>query len=197
MTMEAFVNGLRGMLGAQVYIANTQVVDQTGLTGKWDFDIKWTYRQGPQAAPPANFVTIFDSFEKDLGLKLELGKAPFPVIVVDSANQTPSPDLPGVTEKLAPAPLQFEVADLKPAIPVSNTGGGPMMGGRGGLSFQAMNRVKMQGQTVKSLIAAAWNLNSAESVVGGPKSADTVRYDVDGLLPTPEAAPGFQMNGGI
>jgi len=188
MTMAAFAEGLHAMLGATAYIANVPVVDQTGLKGKWNFDIEWTYRN-PQMSPPPNVVTIFDGFGK-LGLKLELQKSPFPVIVVDSVSPTPTPNLPGVTEKLEPPPPQFEVADLRPSLPFPNSGEVPGAG-RGGLMFQAINRVTMQSQTLKSLMAAAWNLASPESVMGLPKALDTARFDVDALLPTPELTPGF------
>jgi uncharacterized protein (TIGR03435 family) len=192
-TMAAFAQSLRAMLGAQAYIANTPVVDQTNLAGKWNFEIKWTYRN-PQASPPPNVTTIFDGFEK-LGLKMELLKSPFPVIVVDSVSPTPTPNLPGVTEKMAPPPPRFEVADFRPSVPFPNTGQ-PPGAGRGGLMFQAMNRVGMQGETLSSLIAAAWNLASPESIIGLPKALDGARFDIDGLLPTPETMPGFGPPGG-
>ena len=190
MTMSAFTETLRTLIGAQQYILNTPVVDQTGLQGKWNFDVSWTFRQGPQAPAAANVVTIFDAFDKQLGLKLELGKAPFPVIVVDSVNPTPTANLPGVTEKMAPPPARFEVADLKPGIPIPNNGA-PNNGGLGGMSMQGPGRVSFTGQSLKSLIATAWNLNNAESVIGGPPSLEKARFDVDALAPAPEIAAGF------
>ena len=192
MTMAAFAEGLRTMVGAQAYIFNTPVVDQTGLAGKWNFDLKWTIRQGGPAAAAnaATTVTMADTFDKQLGLKLDLSKAPFPVIVVDSVNETPVANLPGVTEKLAPQSSGFEIVDLKPSMPFPNSGsaGG---GGRGGLFFQGAGRVGMQGQSLKGVIAAAWNLTGPDQVTGGPESAATVLYDFAALAPTPELAPGF------
>jgi uncharacterized protein (TIGR03435 family) len=38
MTMEAFASGLRGMMGASV--GSNKVLDETGLKGNWNFDIK-------------------------------------------------------------------------------------------------------------------------------------------------------------
>jgi len=191
MTMAAFADGLRTMIGAQAYILNTPVVDQTGLTGRWNFDVKWTLRQGPAATVnAAGTVTMAEAFDKQLGLKLELTKAPFPVIVVDSANETPTPNLPGVTEKLAPQSAGFEVVDLRPSLPFPNSGIGGG-GGRGGLFMQGTGRIGMQGQSVKGLIATAWNLTGPDQVTGGPKSAETVLYDLTALVPTPELTPGF------
>ena len=187
MTMAALAEGLRGLLGAPQYLGNTPVVDQTELKGTWNFDLSYTFRQGPQAPAPADAVSLFAAFDK-LGLKLELGKAPFPVVVVDSVNATPTANLPGVTEKMAPPPARFEVADLKPGIPVPNTGSGG--GGTGGIYMPSPGRVTFQGQSLKSLIATAWNLNNADSVIGGPTSLENAKFDVDALMPTPELVPG-------
>ena len=38
MTMAAFAAGLRGMMGANV--GTNQVLDETGLKGNWNFDLK-------------------------------------------------------------------------------------------------------------------------------------------------------------
>ena len=84
------------------------VVDLTGLKGAYDFTVSWTPanrifgggRRGggdaadASAAPvasdrPVGF-TIFESFEKQLGLKLATQKHPMPVVVVDSMNRTPT-----------------------------------------------------------------------------------------------------------
>lgn len=60
------------------------VVDQTGLTGKFDLRLSWTpdeMQSTPQAAdaPPGLFTAI----EEQLGLKLVSDKAPADVIVID------------------------------------------------------------------------------------------------------------------
>ena len=194
MTMAAFADGLRAMIGAAAYITNIPAVDQTELKGKWNFEVKWTLRQGgPAAANAGTPVTMFDTFDK-LGLRLELTKAPFPVIVVDSANETPTANSPGVTEKLATHSTGFEVVDLKPAMPFPNSGVNNG-GGRGGLFFQGPGRLGMQGQSVKGLIAAAWNLTGPDQVTGGPKSAETVLFDFAALMNVPELVPGFPVIG--
>ena len=68
-------------LAAPAYFGDTQVVDQTGLTGAYNFNLDWV---------PLNQVdvdgvgglTIFGAVEK-LGLKLKLEKLPMPVMVID------------------------------------------------------------------------------------------------------------------
>jgi uncharacterized protein (TIGR03435 family) len=84
------------------------VVDQTGLSGRYDFGldvteedfrvmlIRGAVNSGVTLPPQALRVldagapaSLFDSLEK-LGLKLDPGKAPLDVIVVDSARKTPT-----------------------------------------------------------------------------------------------------------
>src|SRR5947208_15791281 len=99
------------------------VVNSTGLEGFWDFDIKWTPR-GLLSQAGADGITVSDALDKQLGLKLEPQKTPGPVIVVDSVNQTPTPNPSGVATSLPPAPPpEFEVADIKPSLPGASSRG--------------------------------------------------------------------------
>jgi uncharacterized protein (TIGR03435 family) len=86
MTMKEFATNLRGM--APRYI-NMPVVDKTGMTGFYEFQLDWS----PMAAPPggsdgaltietAGGLTMFDAVAK-LGLKLERAKLPVPYLVID------------------------------------------------------------------------------------------------------------------
>jgi uncharacterized protein (TIGR03435 family) len=65
------------------------VIDKTGLTGKYDCTMKWSPRQtrletsAEGAAPDPNAPTLFDALKDQLGLKLESGKGPVDVIVID------------------------------------------------------------------------------------------------------------------
>lgn len=58
------------------------VVDQTGLTGRFDFTLRWNREQtssiDPNAAPG-----LFTAMQEQLGLKLEPVKTPVDVIVID------------------------------------------------------------------------------------------------------------------
>ena len=113
MTMETFANVLRDWNGG-TYIADP-VVDRTGLSGAFDFDIKWTPRNR-LAQAGSDGITIFDAVDKQLGLKLEPQKLPLPVLVVDSVNETPTPNAADVSAKIPPPP---------PGTPAGPPGGGP------------------------------------------------------------------------
>jgi len=72
-------------LGMQFYL-DRPVVDKTGLPGKWDFDLAWTYddtRLTDPDAPPGLFTAV----QEQLGLRLDAVKAPADVLVVDSVEK--------------------------------------------------------------------------------------------------------------
>lgn len=59
------------------------VIDKTGLTGKYDFQLQWTAKEGAETGPEANWPSLFTAIQEQLGLKLESGKGPVPVLVID------------------------------------------------------------------------------------------------------------------
>lgn len=66
------------------------VVDKTGLTGVYDFDLKFQPQE--KAADPNNSdPDIFTALQEQLGLKLESGHASLPFMVVDHI-QEPTPN---------------------------------------------------------------------------------------------------------
>jgi uncharacterized protein (TIGR03435 family) len=66
--------------------ARRTIIDQTGLSGKYDFTLTYAPEMGDLNGP-----SIFTALQEQLGLKLEPGKRPVEVVVVDSA-QKPSAD---------------------------------------------------------------------------------------------------------
>ncbi|MBZ5634141.1 MAG: TIGR03435 family protein [Acidobacteriia bacterium] len=88
-TMEEFAGFLQGR------IVDRPVVDQTGLSGKFDFTLLWRPDQlaapGPNAPPlPADLESradLFTAIQEQLGLKLEAAKAPVEVLVIDRVEK--------------------------------------------------------------------------------------------------------------
>lgn len=152
---------------------NDPVVDQTGIKGTWDFDLKWTAR--PQlGAAGADGISIFDAVEKQLGLKLELQKISRSVVAVDSVNQKPSPNPPNVAASLAPrAPAEFEVATVKPSMPGARQTRGRLEHGR----------LDVQNFPLKNLITMAWDIYADELLVGAPKFLDSAHFDITAKAP--------------
>ncbi|HEY4837073.1 MAG TPA: TIGR03435 family protein [Candidatus Acidoferrales bacterium] len=62
------------------------VLDRTGLTSLYDLDLQWTPDDNELQSPPGsapNGPAIFTAIQEQLGLKLESGKGPVEVIVID------------------------------------------------------------------------------------------------------------------
>jgi len=74
------------------------VLDRTGLTGKYDWDLEWIPEQGVNVEPSTSAdrssdsgVPLFTAIQEQLGLKLESTKGPVDVLVIDHVEQ-PTPD---------------------------------------------------------------------------------------------------------
>lgn len=74
----------------QIY-ANQQVVDHTGLTGVYQWDLEFDYNAtrsiGTAAAAAPTGPTVFTAVQEQLGLKLERHRDPMDVLVIDSISQ--------------------------------------------------------------------------------------------------------------
>jgi uncharacterized protein (TIGR03435 family) len=69
-------------------IGGRLVVDKTGLTGKYDFTLKWASDSGAEADPPTPDAgpALFTALQEELGLRLESKKTPVDMIVIDNAE---------------------------------------------------------------------------------------------------------------
>ena len=82
---------------ANGYIYNT-VVDGTGLKGSYDFTLSFssadkilpTVGDGPNSSEPNGALSVFDAVSRQLGLKMEKTKHPYPVLVIDHIEETPT-----------------------------------------------------------------------------------------------------------
>jgi uncharacterized protein (TIGR03435 family) len=79
--------------GLQKMALDRPVIDKTGLTGKFDFDLTWRPElqqvggQGGTAISNADVPDIFTALQEQLGLKLESSKGPVEVLVIDSVSR--------------------------------------------------------------------------------------------------------------
>ena len=185
-TMASFVNSIRGFVGdSQRDSAPPPVLDNTGLKGTYDFELKFT----PLGLETTNNTPIAEAVDKQLGLKLETIQVPMPVVLVDSASRKPTENSPDVARNFPPLPAEFEVASIKPGAPVP-------AGGRGRVPTYQNDRVHLQNNTLKQLINLAWNITGDDMVVGMPKFAESDRYDLMAKVPAPVAAISTGGRGG-
>lgn len=86
-TMADFVSLL------QRAVLDRPVVDRTGLTGRYDFDLEWAPDETqfggavPVAPADAESPPFFTAIEQQLGLRLEAMRGPIEALVVDSAER--------------------------------------------------------------------------------------------------------------
>jgi uncharacterized protein (TIGR03435 family) len=86
--MDRFARNLVGGVGRIV-------VDKTGLPGCYDLNLTFSPEAGPAAppaapagpAPDSTAPSLFTAMQEQLGLKLEPGRAPISVLVIDRASR--------------------------------------------------------------------------------------------------------------
>ena len=78
---------LAGMLSL-IREVEKQVADETGLAGNYEFTLNWT-PDGP-SADTVSGISIFSALQEQLGLKLEAGKGPVQVLVIDHIEKVPT-----------------------------------------------------------------------------------------------------------
>ena len=88
---------ITAITGALGNMSGRNVVDRTGLTGVWDFELTFAPEAGrglpppgtPNAPPPPDpdAPSIFTALQEQLGLKLDSTKAPLDVVVIDSVAE--------------------------------------------------------------------------------------------------------------
>jgi uncharacterized protein (TIGR03435 family) len=149
-----------------------QVVDETGLSGIFDFQYKYTPRQ-LLAQAGSDGITLQAAFEK-LGLALEPKDIKVPAIVVESATAEFTPNLPDLAQRLPPAPApQFEVAVLKPSPPEAT---------QSRAQLRPTGQVDISAGPLNRIISLAWNLPDSPDLLAqfliAPKWVDNARFDV-------------------
>jgi uncharacterized protein (TIGR03435 family) len=93
---SATIHDLTEVLECAADIGGREVIDKTGLTGVYDFSLKWTPLQtaaapggGSETAPSPDVegASLFTAIEEQLGLKLVPTKGPGQVLVIDHIEQ--------------------------------------------------------------------------------------------------------------
>jgi uncharacterized protein (TIGR03435 family) len=183
-TIPAFAEILSRAPEASGYVFDYPLLDRTGLAGAWNFSLTWSPRRAYIWSPaPGEVVTLFDAFEKQLGLKLALTRVAAPVLVVEKA--TP----PRVSD--APKPhMEFEVAEIRPEDPK----GSEIPCGH--IDIQAGGRVRIN-MTLRTLIWEAWGAPFDFSrFIGGPKGMDSPCWQILAKIPAEQNVLGTVNPGG-
>jgi uncharacterized protein (TIGR03435 family) len=64
------------------YYVDLPIVDQTGLRGRYDFNLQWTLNDAPATTPDAP-PGLFTAIQEQIGLKLKQVKTPADMLVID------------------------------------------------------------------------------------------------------------------
>ena len=77
--------GMSSFAANLAYQVDRIVVDQTGLSGNFTFTLDWT----PDSARDADSTapSLFTAIQEQLGLKLESGRGPVEVLVIDGLEK--------------------------------------------------------------------------------------------------------------
>lgn len=94
---------LQGLVPLLTNAAGRPVVDKTGLTGRYDFTLRWAFDPtqgtgplagqapgGPAVASDPDAPTLFTALQEQLGLKLDSQRAPMDVVVIDHVERPTS-----------------------------------------------------------------------------------------------------------
>ena len=93
---SAAISVFADVLCMQPDLLGRTVIDETGLTGKYNFTLQWTPDMaapsddpGTATAPPLDLSgpSLFSALQEQLGLKLESTKGPSEFLVVDHVER--------------------------------------------------------------------------------------------------------------
>jgi uncharacterized protein (TIGR03435 family) len=95
MTIAQIGDELQHVAGGYIY---NPVTDGTGLKGSYDFTLSFssadkilpTGGDAANSSEPNGALSVFDAVNQQLGLKLEKTKRPYPVLVIDHIEETPT-----------------------------------------------------------------------------------------------------------
>ena len=147
-------------------------IDHTGLKKSYDFTLKFA---SGQAQTQDDYIrALTDAFKQQLGLVIAPGGVSQTVMVVDSVDRTPTPNLPDIAKLIPAQPdLEFEVAVIKPAAENE-----PKQQFR-----PTASQITFGNYSPQELLTTAWDLPTAAMLGNAPPWLNQVRYTILVKLP--------------
>jgi uncharacterized protein (TIGR03435 family) len=172
--MSAFTDAMPSF--PRVDFGRTSILDRTGLSGVWNFQIRYSFGR-PHLANSEGWISLIDAIDKQLGLKLEQQTVGTSIVVIDGVNERPISDSPGVDDAFLskPSPSKFEVAVVKRSLQRQMPR----------YEIQSGGRFVVQGIQLRALLKSALTIDNDRPIVGLPEWADTDLFDI-----TAQAPPG-------
>ena len=165
-TMAGLAEQLPRVAGAY-FPGGQQVVDETGLAGSFDIELKWMAR-ALLAQAGADAIPL-DKGLAAIGLKLEPREMKATAIVVESVNAEFTPNAPDVAKRMPPRPApEFEVAELKLSPPVAQ---GPRA------QILPSGQINASKVPLNLMIGLAWDLPNEQYIVG-PKWMESTNFEL-------------------
>jgi uncharacterized protein (TIGR03435 family) len=166
LTMAALATELPRMAGAY-FPGGQTVVDETGLAGSYDFELKW-HARALLARAGSDGITIEKGLA-ELGLKLEPKEIKVPAIVVESVTAEFTPDPADLARRMPPLPSpQFEVAEVKLSPPEATQPRAQLL---------PTGQITASGVPLNLMINLAWDLPNEQFIVG-PNWLSSTRYEL-------------------
>ena len=157
------------------------VIDRTGLKKSYDFTFKHAFGQIQD-----DYIRVWtDAFKQQLGLVFTPGNVSQPAMVVDTVDQTPTPNPPEIAKLIPPQPdLEFEVAIIKPAAADEPKWRIEPLG----------SQISFGNYSVQELLTTAWQLPTGAMLANRPAWLTQVRYTILVKLPPDIDALAFSQN---
>jgi uncharacterized protein (TIGR03435 family) len=164
--MTEFARDIRKWAGRYL---TRPVIDKTGLTGAYDFTLRWSTDPGRELNQ-----SIFKAVEDQLGLKFVPGTEPLPALRVDKIDRTPTANVADI-EKLLGKYTQFEIANLKPSHPGETQ------------QFRRLPGGRVEAEAISLQFLLFYGFMTAEARVENlPRWLETDTYDLSAKAPSPD-----------
>jgi uncharacterized protein (TIGR03435 family) len=171
-TVTQFAESIQGFTGRPA-------VDSTGLKGIYNITLKMTM---DGTSTREELMRQFgEQLEKQLGLRVEMGTASQPALVVDKADAVPTPNLPDIAKLLPPTPVvEFDVATVKKSAEDERQN-----------QRRSRTQVDFIAYTMQDLMVEAWQLPTGVMLSGLSDSIRKARFTISARYPADVAEKGI------